>query len=195
LLCMTKQAIHSRISSLRMNPIADCRQGNSRAMRHCESPRTSLSYQNCYERHDEPKGWGASVQRYFFTIRGRDRVEDDPDGTSWWGAAGYMALGGRTVDHVLSSLGGEEIRGYVRPRDLTIVGAGGDGHVNPIPAHMLVLPVTSYPSSASISIEVHTNIFISPPGGKSVPSVTVKQTPMLVMSASLIGHLGSSLRP
>ena len=23
----------------------------------------------------------ASVQRYFFTIRGRDRVEDDPDGT------------------------------------------------------------------------------------------------------------------
>ena len=81
LLCMTKQAIHSRISSLRMNPIADCRQGNSRAMRHCESPRTSLSYQNCYERHDEPKGWGASVQRYFFTIRGRDRVEDDPDGT------------------------------------------------------------------------------------------------------------------
>jgi hypothetical protein len=28
-----------------------------------------------------PKGWGRSVQRYFFTIHGRDRVEDDPDGT------------------------------------------------------------------------------------------------------------------
>jgi hypothetical protein len=27
------------------------------------------------------KGWGRSVQRYFFTIHGRDRVEDDPDGT------------------------------------------------------------------------------------------------------------------
>jgi hypothetical protein len=27
-----------------------------------------------------PKGWGRSVQRYFFTIHGQDRVEDDPNG-------------------------------------------------------------------------------------------------------------------
>jgi hypothetical protein len=27
------------------------------------------------------QGWGRSVQRYFFTIHGQDRVEDDPDGT------------------------------------------------------------------------------------------------------------------
>jgi len=50
-------------------------------MRRAESLQILLSYRNCYERRDKTKH-GVLVQRYYFTLRERDRVvEDDPDGT------------------------------------------------------------------------------------------------------------------
>ncbi len=49
-----------------------------RVTRRGESQRISLSCRNSRERGELR---GRSVPQYFFTIRGPDRVEDDPDGT------------------------------------------------------------------------------------------------------------------
>jgi hypothetical protein len=40
---------------------------------------------------------GGSVQRYFFSIHGRDRVEDDPDGTYLPDAAAALSYAEHTI--------------------------------------------------------------------------------------------------
>jgi hypothetical protein len=59
--------------------LGDFRCDPSRLVALCYNTVTALTErfrQNAY-----PRGWGRSVQRYFFTIHGQERVEDDPNGT------------------------------------------------------------------------------------------------------------------